>query len=553
MGKSKIMIPLVFILITLMSTAVYAMPGDIGFFGGITEGRRLPKTTEMLLQSTRITGKTQFIYKEEIFLGGIPVEFEGYLTVTPSGANALSSASGLSANTLPLMPYGTFTASPNAGQYNVTYTVTASDVSNPRITLSRNIVFTVFWRQEGRQIIKDYTVSSWTETLTPGPAGDLDGNTYTLKVDPRQSYFNVSIIEDRTAAVTYYRGDISQKAVYITSDTEQTISEVYGSFYGYDCAWSSTETHRLDGTIYKKRAKGSSYEDVWQMQYQVRPSVSVAKSLQYTENEPTLISFEGNYKEVLSNESGLVYDIFITPLEYYNANTNDAEAGGAAGSPITKLPLTGGATIDSINEFEQLIEPDVSYLKGHYAERDIKRLFALQVLEGPPKYYIPNQAITRGQYTTAVIKALKVPLQGPSNAMLFPDVLPDNQYYSYVMTAYQSGIAIGRSNGRFYADSPLDRQEAIVILLRSLGLENLGLDPTPVTLFADDAQIASWAKREIYAAERIGLISQDEDGKIKPKAQVTKAEAAALINNLINYMRSELQRDYTDHIVDIVF
>ena len=92
-----------------------------------------------------------------------------------------------------------------------------------------------------------------------------------------------------------------------------------------------------------------------------------------------------------------------------------------------------------------------------------------------------------------------------------------------------------------------------MILLRSLGLENLGLDPTPVTLFTDDAQIASWAKREIYAAERIGLISQDADGKINPRANVTKAEAAALINSLISYMRNELQRDYTDHIVNIVF
>jgi len=568
----------VFITLTLLfavisqNIAVYAASGDIGYFGGITQGRRLPKTTEILLASLEKNNKTtdedKYTYKEMIFLNGSPVEFEGILTVTQKGKVAAPSASGGSSgggstNVRPpkyfvgaTKAFEGVTPTVLAGKYEVTYAVSGS--TNAGASISRNIVFEVKWRIEGQQIIKDLDVISWRETINPGVGSALTGGaaqTYTLDSD--QSYFNISIIEDHTPAVIYYRGDISQRAVYRTSESERTINEAHGSFYGYDCAWSNTETHRIDGTIYQQAQTSTasesesrgldntltrsqtntnpSYSDVWQYQYQVRPSVSVNKTMQYTENEPTAISFEGNYKEVMANESGLFYDLFVTPVQLFD------------------VPKTGGASIPSANIFEQLIAPDLAYLKGHPAESDIKKLFAMQILEGNPKYYVPNQVITRQQYTTAVIKALKLPLASVGKngkVMLFPDVPPNNPDFNYIMTAYVSGIAIGRSNGMFAADASIERQEALVILLRSLGLENLGLDPTPVTLFTDDAQIASWAKRELYAAERIGLIAPDEDGNINPKAQVSKAEASALINGLINYMRTELQLDYTEHIVN---
>lgn len=510
MGKVKLQFSAVLVLllsIVFFDTSAYAAVGDIGFFGGITEGRRLPKTTELLLaaDSKNSTSQTDFIYKEVIFLSGRPVEFEGILSVTQSGE---------------------ITETESFGTYTKTYRVSASDTTPEGVTLDRNLVFNVNWRREGSQIIQDLEAKTWREAINTGET------TFTL--DTRQSYFNVSIIEDHTAAVTYYRGDISQRAVY-TGDDIPTTHDTYGSFYGYSCAWSNTETHRIDGTV---------YNNDWQMQYQVRPSVSMSKTLQYTQNEPTAISFEGNYKEVMSNESGLFYDIFVSPPQFF------------------ALPKSGKASIASNNVFEQLIAPDLSYLKGHYAEDDIKKLFAMQVLGGEPKYYIPSQAITRGQYTTAIVKALKLPIvtvntgknvKNPPVVILFPDVLQDDPYFNYIMTAYKAGIAVGRSNGRFYSEMSIEREEALVILLRCLGLEHLGLDPTPITLFADDDQISGWARRELYAAERIGLISQDADGNINPKAEVSKAEAAALINNLINYMRSELKLDYAEHIVDYVF
>ena len=96
----------------------------------------------------------------------------------------------------------------------------------------------------------------------------------------------------------------------------------------------------------------------------------------------------------------------------------------------------------------------------------------------------------------------------------------------------------------FSVDAPITRQEAFTIYVRVIGLERLGVMTTLQTPFRDDAQIAPWAKREIMAGYKIGVILGDSDGNVKPTQWFTKAEAAAVINRLINYLRTEIGRAY---------
>ena len=486
--------------------AVYARMGDMGFFGGISQGTRLPKTTETLIANAagrRNTAQvTSLQYKEVIFLTGVPTTFVGNITVR----------------------HGQIPAGQNFGTFQETYIISPSASTDTGVaTINRNIVFNVNFRIHGSQVIKDYQVARWTETITVG------GETFSL--DPEQSFFGLSIIQDNTPGVIYYKGNVSQRSVFMTGTSDnpsRVINETMSAFYGYSSAWSATETHRVNGTV---------TTDNWQMTYQVRPSVSVNKELQYSSNEPQAISFSGNFRELLQNQSGLQYEIIVQPLQFHN------------------VPRSGSATIASHNSFEQLPAPDVEFLRGHPAQVDIQKLFAMNILRGEPRQFRPEQAITRGQFVAAVSRAIKLPIEqpqqptrgraAPSQTIVFPDVRPNRPEYPYIMAAYRVGLAVGRTGGNFFADSTIERQEAIVILLRTLGLENLALDPTPQTVFTDDANIASWARREIAAAERIGLIVPDADGRIHPRRVVSNAEAAALINRLIDYMRHDLALDYT--------
>lgn len=515
-------------IVFLTTSPVFAQMGDSGFFGGIVEGRKLPSTIELLLKDKK-DSTYQMVYKEVCFLTGQPVTFQGTLKINDNSKDIKDSTD-------------------TSGSYKVTYNVDKSDSTDDNIEIKRKITYDVDYRKEDSQIIKNYSLkntsgknNNWSETITikgvvKGEGEDDEANEeieeQVYKLDPEQSKSSVSIIEDQTPGVDYYKGNLSHRAVYLKDDEKVTV-DMNGAFYGYSCAYSSTETYRIDCTVTTPE---------WQMQYQIRPSVSLGKTLQYTKNEPTAISFEGNYQEVMQNRSGLTYDVYVLPNIF-----------------TYSVPTTGSVSIDSFNEFEQLVAPDVSYVKGHFAEDDIRRMFSMQILTGEPRFYQPNQAITRGQFVEMLVRAIKLPVEDPNEKkkskkkvinVVFPDVLPERSDYTYIMAAYDAGLAVGRDNGHFYADSPIERQEAIVILLRTLGLETLGLEPTSVTTFADDASIASWAKKEIYAANRLGLIAGDEDGKFRPKAFISKAEAAALVNRLNNYMRNDLQTDYTEHIVN---
>ena len=499
---------LTMILTFVFSTAVFAAIGDMGFFGGTSQGRKLPKTTEEILAKDKNKNKKDtFIYKEYIVVGGVPHEFEGSITID-SKTNKIKEDAV-------------------TGTYDITFTVAPSETVQSDVSLTRSIKFNVNYRKEGSQKILDYEadMKNWNESITT-PEGS-----YTL--DKSRSHFNVSILMDETPGVNYYKGTISMTAVYTGTGGDTTVQST-GSIYGYDNAWSSTETHRVDTWVY-----GPDF----QVQYQFRPSVSVNKTLQYSENEPTAISFKGNYMEVISNTSSLSYDLLVKPVNMYFAEDK------------------GSTNIQSFNSFEQLIAPDTAFLKGHFAEADINKLFSMRVLEGNTRHFQPAQAMTRGELVEALAKAVKLPVEEITTSkskkktikIVFPDVLPEREEYRWIMAAYNSGLAIGRDSGNFYIDSPISKQEAIVILVRTLGLENLGLDPTPMTTFVDDAQIANWAKKEIYAAQRLGIISGDVDGKLNPLTNITKAEGAALINRLISYMRHDLVTDYTEHIVNYVY
>lgn len=476
----------------------------MGFYGGITEGTRLPKSTEIILKTDVRKPNTPIQYKEIVALEGAPVEVDGFMAVKT----------------------GTVSDTDTAGKYTETHQITPSGTDSDN-SITRTVTYDVSWEKKGVQIIKNYNVTRWTETIR------LGGTEYRLQQN--RSHLDVSALEFKSAGVTYYKADISQRAVYSSGDGVITEVVTSGSVWGYDCAWSSTETHRLDVQV---------STDDWQMRYQVRPSVSVNKTLQYSNNEPTAISFEGNYREVMQNKSGLQYDITVLPRQFY------------------QTPVSGSAAITTYNSFEQLFAPNLSHLKGHFAESDIKKLYSMGILDGDTSLYVPSQAITRGEFTTMLVKAIKLPIDTSYQTqstrgkkavainIVFPDVPPERPDYPYIMAAYEAELAFGRSNGNFYVDSSIQREEAFVMIMRALGLSNLGLEPTSVTPYVDDANIAPWAKKDIYAATRLRLISPDDEGKIYPKNMLTKAEAATMINRLIEYMRSDLQLDYTDHIVN---
>ena len=498
-------------LIMLAATplSVQARMGDMGFFGGISEGRRLPRTTETVLLEQGSTNARRgsaitMNYRELIFLADSePVLFEGILEIS-SGNPAPDS---------------------DSGTFNVTYTVRPSFATTEEAEINRTMTFRVYYHREGNQMVYFYHLTNWTESINT-PHGDF-------VLDTDRSTFNLSIIEDQTPGVSYYRGDVFSRRVFIRDEDAVVTVEQEGEFYGFSTAWSATETHRMNVSV---------VADGWALQYQIRPSVTVNKILQHVANEPTVISFEGNYREIHQSFAGLRYDIFVRPNSMWN------------------VPMDGTINLETVNVFEQLHAPDLSFIRGNPAEDDIHRLFAMRVLQGDPRTFVPEQAITRGQFFTALARAIKLPVEQiapargrrqPVIVNLFTDVDSNRPEFIYIQAIQRAGIAYGRADGRFYFDYPISRQEAFTTTVRALGLTNMGLNPTVVTPFTDSHDIAYWAIREIGVAQMLGIIAPDENGNIHPNRAISKGEAAALFNHLIEYMRAGLVSEYAEQIVNI--
>jgi hypothetical protein len=503
--------------------AVQARIGDMGFFGGISQGRRLPHTTENLIFQQGTGRNNQNVtlhvnYQEHIFLGGRPVQFDGTMAITNNAPTHIRNSATLASAPANIPRFGVFTK-----RYLVQPTVATAD----DIRINRNMNFNVEYRVVNNQVIYHYRIvrNNWSETIVT-PEG-------TFVLDNMRSHIGISVIEDRTPGVNYYRGNVWARLYYVGPGDTLVIVEQEGEFHGFYSAWAATETHRTNVSIW--------HGDEWALQYQIRPSVTVNNVMRWAQNEPTAISFAGNFQEVMQTFAGLRYDIFA-PVPMF----------------MWDEPRQGYSSLHHPNTFEQLPAPNMDFLRGNAAEDDIHRLFAMEVLTGPPSNYVPGQVITRGQFMTALARAIRLPTADPPRAVrnrplpsLFSDVNINRPEYRYIDAIVREGVAQGRPDGSFHFDYAITRQEAIATIVRALGLETIAMHPTVAAPFADSNAIADWAMREITVAYRLGLIEPDERGNIRPSAALSKGDAAALLNRMIDYMRTGLAGDYADQIVNI--
>lgn len=114
----------------------------------------------------------------------------------------------------------------------------------------------------------------------------------------------------------------------------------------------------------------------------------------------------------------------------------------------------------------------------------------------------------------------------------FSDVAQSAWYAAAVNWACANGVVRGVSDTEFAPAKGVTREQAATMMvqyLESLGME-IGANQTD---FKDAAQISSYARAPIAKAQALGLLSGYEDGTVKPKQVITRAEAMALVMNLV--------------------
>ena len=98
----------------------------------------------------------------------------------------------------------------------------------------------------------------------------------------------------------------------------------------------------------------------------------------------------------------------------------------------------------------------------------------------------------------------------------------------------EKGIVSGTTATTFAPDSAVTRQEMAVIMAnyaKALGY-NVPKTREAVT-FADNANIASWAKDAVKAMQMAGIINGKDSNKFDPTGTATRAEAAAVLHHYV--------------------
>jgi hypothetical protein len=204
----------------------------------------------------------------------------------------------------------------------------------------------------------------------------------------------------------------------------------------------------------------------------------------------------------------------------------------AAAAPPVAPPVDGGDLPESQGSYYKFSDLPSS----HWAYGVIQELCQKEIISGyPGGTFSPENSITRAEFTKLIAGAAGLAEVKPAKPA-FADVKPGDWHYGYVEAAAGAGLVTGMETGDFLPNERITREQLAVILVRGLQREAAAraiVDPK--TEFADDREIAPWAKGYVVEAVRGGLISGYPDQTFGPKNSATRAEACAMISRYLNH------------------
>ena len=135
----------------------------------------------------------------------------------------------------------------------------------------------------------------------------------------------------------------------------------------------------------------------------------------------------------------------------------------------------------------------------------------------------PNGTMKRGDFAVIIARIMNYDPENYTKSA-FPDVDSDLYYSAAIAFCKEQNIIDGDNNGNFNAEDPITREEMAKILCQAKQLKVT----IPEKTYADDAEIAEWAKGYVYACQEAGIMEGSGDN-FNPRDNATRAEGAAVL------------------------
>lgn len=188
--------------------------------------------------------------------------------------------------------------------------------------------------------------------------------------------------------------------------------------------------------------------------------------------------------------------------------------------------------IDKLRTFEQ-IDAQFTDIQGHWAYNEIRHAIWLGLFNGTDEHsFTPDGVTTRGMFVTVLWRAMGCPDAG--NDQPFEDVKPTDYYSAAIVWANTEGIANGIDTAHFAPDAPITREQAATMMFRLA--TRLGADSgmrAELGEFVDYTAVSEYSAEALRWALAEGLLRGYEDATLRPAANATRAECAALMLRLV--------------------
>ncbi len=174
---------------------------------------------------------------------------------------------------------------------------------------------------------------------------------------------------------------------------------------------------------------------------------------------------------------------------------------------------------------KEFVTQDVTYYAVYSTSDNSQHQAYLKGYENST--FQPNGNITRAEAASILSRLTEGFAEDGNYEIPFQDVAQDAWYASTIGFAAEKGFIGGYENGSFLPKNSVTRGEFASMLVRFLGLTPSG---TPTFTDATD----HWAASAIAVLAEQGIVGGYEDGTFRPKGNITRAEAAKMVNKALN-------------------
>jgi hypothetical protein len=232
----------------------------------------------------------------------------------------------------------------------------------------------------------------------------------------------------------------------------------------------------------------------------------------------------------------------VDPSKITTAVVIDAD--GSVRHVPTKISNVNGkyfATINSLtNSVYSVVWHPIVFkdVESHWSKAAVNDMGSRMVIDGTGEsMFSPDRNITRAEFAAIVVRGLGLKLENASSQ--FSDVKPSDWYAGVINTAYAHQLISGFEDGTFRPNDNITREQAAVIIGKAMTVTGLKAKlpsqaaNAALLPYTDTKDVSSWAVSGMADSVQAGIVTGRNDANLIPKAFITRAEVAAILQRLL--------------------